>query len=113
MRIAEIILTESYADELVDTVRDLLAQLMSEDVDEIATEDFKKQLARLGFVASTEEVIQAVDRSGFASSVDANKIIPGDEFSQDVETDAEMFQPDVGREAGSQAMKDVKKDLDI
>lgn len=110
MLIREIVLSEGYYGELLTAVQDLLARYMAKDIKEINTEKFKTLLAKQGFVTTTDELIQAVDKSGFASSVDAQKIIPKGELPNDMNTDAEQT-TDVGKLAGDQAIKDVKADL--
>jgi len=104
------IITESYQDDLLSAVQDLLAVVSSKDIKKISTEKFKNILAKQGFVASTDEIIQAVDMSGFASSVNDVEIIPGDELSGDVDTDSEPS-VDVGKMAGNQALSDIKSEL--
>jgi len=104
------IITESYQDDLLSAVQDLLAVVSSKDIQKISTEKFKNILAKQGFVASTDEIIQAVDMSGFASSVNDVEIIPGDELSGDVDTDSEPS-VDVGKMAGNQALSDIKSEL--
>jgi len=104
------IITESYQDDLLSAVQDLLAIVSSKDIKKISTEKFKNILAKQGFVASTDEIIQAVDMSGFASSVNNVEIIPGDELSGDVDTDSESS-VDVGKMAGNQALSDIKSEL--
>jgi hypothetical protein len=110
MLIREIVLSEGYYGELIVAVQDLLARYMAKDIKEINTEKFKTLLAKQGFVTTTDELIQAVDKSGFASSVDSQKIVPKGELPNDMNTDAEQT-TDVGKLAGNQAMKDVKADL--
>lgn len=110
MLIRDIILSEGYYGELMTAVQDLLARYMSKGIKEIKTETFKSLLAKQGYVTSTDELIQAVDQSGFASSVDSQKIVPKGELPSDMNTDAEQT-TDVGKIAGNQAMKDVKADL--
>lgn len=110
MLIREIILSEGYYGELIVAVQDLLSRYMAKDIKEINTEKFKTLLAKQGFVTTTDELIQAVDKSGFASSVDSQKIVPKGELPNDMNTDAEQT-TDVGKLAGNQAMKDVKADL--
>ena len=110
MYIREVVLQEAYVDNLVVQVQDLLSQMMTQDVDEISTERFRTILAKQGYTTSLEELIQAVNDSGFASSVDGNKIVPADELSGDVDTDAEPT-VDVSAMAGNQAMSDIKADL--
>jgi hypothetical protein len=104
------IITESYQDDLISAVQDLLAVVSSKDIKKISTEKFKNILAKQGFVASTDEIIQAVDMSGFASSVNDVEIIPGDELSGDVDTDSEPS-VNVGKMAGNQALSDIKSEL--
>ena len=104
------IITESYQDDLLSAVQDLLAVVSSKDIKKISTEKFKNILAKQGFVASTDEIIQAVDMSGFASSVNDVEIIPGDELSGNVDTDSEPS-VDVGKMAGNQALSDIKSEL--
>jgi hypothetical protein len=103
-------ITESYNDDLLSAVQDLLAVISSKNLKKIKTDKFKNILAKQGYVASTEEIIQAVDSSGFASSVDDQEIIPNSELSGDIDTDAEPS-VNVGKMAGNQAMKDIKADL--
>jgi len=103
-------ITESYNDDLLSAVQDLLAVISSKNLKKIKTDKFKNILAKQGYVASTEEIIQAVDSSGFASSVDDQEIIPNSELSGDIDTDAEPS-VNVGKIAGNQAMKDIKADL--
>jgi hypothetical protein len=110
MLIRDIVLREGYYSELIVAVQDLMSRYMAKGIKEIKTEKFKSLLAKQGFVTSTDELIQAVDQSGFASSVDAEKIIPQGELPADMDTDAEQTR-DVGAMAGDQAMQDIKADL--
>lgn len=103
-------ITESYNDDLLSAVQDLLAIISSKNLKKIKTDQFKNLLAKQGYVASTEEIIQAIDASGFASSVNDQEIIPNSELSGDIDTDAEPS-VNVGKMAGNQAMKDIKADL--
>lgn len=110
MLIKEVVLAENYAEELVQAVQDLLSRLMSQDIKKISTERFSAMLARQGYTTSIDELVQAVDASGFASSVNDQEIIPASELSGDIDTDPEQT-VDVGDLAGSQAMQDIKADL--
>lgn len=110
MLIRDIVLNEGYYSELIVAVQDLLSRYMAKNIKEIKTEKFKSLLAKQGFVTTTDELIQAVDKSGFASSVDAEKIVPKGELPADMNTDAEQT-VDVGNMAGDQAMQDIKADL--
>jgi hypothetical protein len=110
MLISDIVLREGYYGELIVAVQDLLSRYMAKNIKEIKTEKFKALLAKQGFVTSTDELIQAIDQSGFSSSVDAEKIVPKSELPADMENDAEQT-VDVGAMAGNQAMQDIKADL--
>jgi len=110
MLIKDIVLSESYVDDLVDAVKSLLVAFMSDEVKEIPTDKFKQMLAKQGYVMSTDEVIAAVDQSGFASSVDKEKIVPKSELPADTGTEAEPT-VDVGDMAGNQAMTDINAEL--
>lgn len=110
MLIRDIVLTENYYGELIVAVQDILTRAMSKGVKEIKTEKFKSLLAQQGYVTSTDELIQAVDQSGFASSVDQNKIVPKNELPADLNKDAEQT-VDVSTIAGNQAKQDIKADL--
>lgn len=112
MLINEVILPENYYSEMLVAVQDLLSQAMARGIKEINTDKFKHQLSRNGFKVTTSELIQAVDQSGFASSVDSNSIVPASEMPSD-QPMAGDEEPtvDVGDLAGSQAMKDVKSGI--
>lgn len=108
MRIQEII-TENYVDELVDAVGDLLAAVMAKGMKKISTERFQQLLAKQGYVTTVEEIIQAVDQSGFASSVNADHIVPADELPDGIGTDDDQEDSvdvsDMADQAASQAVK--------
>lgn len=110
MLINEVIVTESYDDELIAAVRDLLTRFMAKDIKKINTEKFRSILAKQGFVTGTEELIQAIDKSGFASSVDTNQIVPSNQLSTDVNT-AEADPDYVSDMASGQALADIKADI--
>jgi len=110
MLINEVIIKESYAEEIIVAVQDLLSRVMAKDIKEISTDKFRRILAKNGHVISIDELIQAVSRSGFASSVDSETIVPTSELPADIDTDAEPT-VDVGDLAGTQAMSDIKADL--
>lgn len=90
-------------------VQDLLSRIMAKDIKKISTDRFQSMLAKEGYVTSVEELIQAVEVSGFASSVNDQEIVPAGELPSDM-TDMDQT-VDVGDLAGGQAMKDVKADL--
>ena len=110
MLIREVVLSEGYFNELMITVQDLLIRMASKGIKEMPTEKFKKLLAKQGYITTTDELIAAVDKSGYASSVDKDKIVPKGELPADMDTDAEPA-VDVGNMAGNQAMQDIKSEL--
>lgn len=107
MIIADIILRESYYDELIVAVQDLMVRVINKGLKEISTDRFKSLLAKQGYVTTTDELIGAVNDSGFASSVDNTKIIPKPELPDNMNSDQGV---DIGNMAGKQAMKDIKAD---
>jgi hypothetical protein len=109
MLIREIML-EGYYSDLVVAVQDLLTRAMTKDLKKLSTVKFKDLLAKQGYVATVDEIIQAVDQSGFASSVNKDFIVPADELSADIKTDNEPS-VDVGKKAGDQALSDIKSGL--
>jgi hypothetical protein len=108
MLINEIVLVEEYYSDLILAVQDLMTRYMSKDIKEISTEKFRQRLAKQGYVTTISELIQAVDQSGFAVSVDAEKIVPQGQLPAAMTNDSET---DVGDMAGNQAMQDIKADL--
>jgi hypothetical protein len=110
MRIAEIVLTEGYYGELIVAVQDLLTRAMTKGVKSIPTDKMQSLLAKQGYVTTVEELIQVIDQSGFASSVDRDKVVPKTELPADLNKNAEQT-VDVGQMAGNQAMQDVKAGL--
>ena len=117
MLITEVInIRESYENELLLATQDLMAMAMSKDMKKLSTEKFQAKLKDQGFVASIEEIIKAVDTSGYANSVDKDVIVPKDELA-DLGADPEMSaepqddEVDVGGMAGDQALSDIKAEL--
>lgn len=108
MRLHEL-LQESYNDELISAVSDILSIAMAKDIKKISMEKFVKVLAKQGYPASIDEIIQAVDQSGFASSVNSLTIIPSSELG--IEVDNQEPSVDVGGMAGNQAISDIKSEL--
>lgn len=108
MRLIELILKESYYNELIVAVQDLLVRVMNKGLKEISTERFKGLLAKQGFVTTSDELISALNDSGFVTSADADKIVPKGELPDEMKGD----QPaDISGMAGDQAMQDIKADL--
>jgi len=108
MLINEIVITESYADDLVKMVQDILVLLDSKKIKKIKTEKFKQLLAKQGYIVTTPEVRQAVEQSGYANSVNDEEINIGS-LPDDVNLDS--IPPDVTDMASSQAMKDINSEL--
>lgn len=111
MLISDIVLTESYQEDLLVAVQDLLVRIAAKDIKEISTEKFKSLLAKQGFVATTDEIIQAVDTSTFANSVDRDKIVPNNQLPDDLTGSNEEEPVDVGDIAGGQAVQDINSEL--
>tara|TARA_Y100001937_G_C7028346_1_gene288860 strand:+ start:215 stop:550 length:336 start_codon:yes stop_codon:yes gene_type:complete len=109
MLIREVI-TEGYFSELITAIQDLLVRMAAKDIKEIPTEKFKELLAKSGYVTTTDELINAVDRSGHASSVDKDKIIPNNQLPDTIDTEEDPS-VDVGDMAGNQAMSDINSEL--
>jgi len=110
MLIREIV-TEGYEADLLTAVQDLLTSYMANDERDISTNDFKSKLAKHGFVTTTDELIKAINDSGYASSIDKDVIKPKDQLPGDVDTEVDDPSVDVGKMAGDQAMKDIKAEL--
>tara|TARA_B100001057_G_C22692945_1_gene888518 strand:+ start:255 stop:587 length:333 start_codon:yes stop_codon:yes gene_type:complete len=110
MRLHEL-LQESYDDKLISAVSDLLAIAMAKDLKKISMKKFEEVLAKQGYPASVDEIIQAVDKSGFASSVNKFEIVPSSELSIDNDNKQEQPAVNVGNMAGNQAMSDIKSEL--
>lgn len=110
MLIREVVLSEGYFSELITTVQDLLIRAAAKDIKEIPTEKFKQLLAKQGYITTTDELIATVDKSGYASSVDKDKIVPNNQLPADMDTEAEPAL-DVSNMAGNQAMQDINSEL--
>ena len=76
MRLYELFVKESYYNDLIVAVQDLLVRVMNKGLTEISTDRFKSLLAKQGYVTTTDELIAAVNDTGFATSVDSEKIVP-------------------------------------
>ena len=109
MRITDVIITEAYIDELLTAISDLLAAIMARDITRVNTEKLRVKLAKQGYVTSMDELIQAIDQSGYASSVDANEVVLSNSLPDDMTDEEEPI--DVGQMAGDQALDDIKGNL--
>jgi len=110
MKINEIILREGYFDELIINVQNLLVRIAAKEITEIPTEKFQQLLAKQGYSTTIPELIAAIDQSGYASSVDADTIVPNNQLSGDINTDP-GHEVDVAGTAEKQAMKDIKSEI--
>ena len=103
-------------DELVNAVSDIMSMAMADDIGKIPTATVQDMLRKSGYNVSTDELILALDQSGFTSSQDTKIITTKDEIPPEVAQSDYDASPDempdngvdVGDMAGSQAMKDVK-----
>jgi len=103
-------------DELVNAVSDIMSMAMADDIGKVPTATVQDMLRKSGYNVSTDELILALDQSGFTSSQDKKMITTKDEIPPDVaqsDYDASPENPDTGvdvdKMAGDQAMKDIKK----
>ena len=103
-------------DELVNAVSDIMSMAMADDIGKIPTATVQDMLRKSGYNVSTDELILALDQSGFTSSQDKKIITTKDEIPPEVtqsDYDASPETPDTGvdvdKMAGDQAMKDIKK----
>ena len=110
MRIDEIVLKESYFDELMINVQNLLVRIQSKEITEVPTEKFQQMLAKQGYTTTMPELIAAIDQSGYASSVDAEKIVPMNQMDAAVDTEP-GHEFDVAKSAETQAMSDIKSEI--
>lgn len=105
-------------EDLVAAVQDILSMAMADDITKIPTVTVQDILRRSGYNVSTDELILALDQSGFTSSQDKKMITTKDEIPPDVvQSDYDAREPDDGTDSGvdvekmasDQAMKDIKK----
>lgn len=120
MRLHELFVSEygeniprgSSINDAAAAVDDLLAQAMSADLDKIPTQEFKSDLAtRLNRAVTDEEIIQLVSNSGYATSVNANEIVPKSELNPELVPDPEQENlPDVSDMAQTAAKDGIEDD---
>lgn len=102
-------LKEAYFSDLIVAVQDLMLLAIRRGETEIPTEQFRQNLARTGFRLTLKQVIQAVDNSNFASSVDQDKIVPKSMVPSELQAAGpEDSGAKVSDLAASQAKKDLK-----
>jgi hypothetical protein len=102
-------------EDLVSAVSDIMSMAMADDITKVPTRTVQDMLRRSGYNVSTDELILALDKSGFTSSQDKKLITTKDEMPPEVaqsDYDASPETPDNGvdvdKMAGDQAMKDIK-----
>ena len=83
--------------------------LVVED-ESLLRQQLEQGLTKQGYVVGTEELISAVDASGFASSVDSVNIVPKSELPAGMAQDTQDT-VDVAAIAGDQAMADINAEL--
>jgi len=113
MKIREVILIESYFDDLQLAVKDRLAQAVGGDMNEIPTEAFRKFLAQDGFLLSIDELVKALQDMDVVQDANDEVITPKGKIPNDMAEPEEPQEPevDVGDMAGDQAMSAVKDEL--
>lgn len=76
---------------------------------DIPTDKFQRLLSREGFRVTTDQLIQAVDQSNFATSVDRDKIVLKNQLPDELKAAApEDSEARVDQLAQQQAAKDLK-----
>ena len=105
-------------EDLVSAVSDIITMAMADDVTKVPTRMVQDMIRRSGYNVSMDELIMALDQSGFTSSQDKTMITTMDEIppeisknnsdarSSDTDNDTGV---DVEKIAGDQAMNDIKK----
>ena len=104
------IIREGYEADLIQKVQDILVMKMDSG-ESLPTEEFKNILKDEGFIATTDEIIKAVNDSGYASSIDKEQIKLKNQMPADIDTDEEEPSVDVSKMAGDQALSDIKSEL--
>jgi len=103
--------SEDFEAGLLAKVQDILTVAMSRDIKKVSTKKFQKILDVNGYTDLTmDQVKLAVNKSGFANSIDDDIIVPKDELGADIDTEVEPS-VDVGAMAGDQALADIKAEL--
>lgn len=84
MLIEEIIRESTEADVIAE-IQTQLSRVMSKNMDEISTQQFLELIHDQGYSWVTmDQLIQLVDRSGYASSVNRDTIVPSNQLGDDV-----------------------------
>lgn len=112
MRINELrYLQESYYDDLISAVQDILLVAIRKGIKEIPTEKFMNRLARDGFVITVNQLIQAVDQSNFAERVDKDKIVPKGQLPGEMAGTSPEAQQDSGERVSDIAQTQARSDV--
>lgn len=113
MKISEIICESSYLENMIVVVQDILAQLIAQNVTEISTDKFQALLAKQGHNVPVPELIQLIDKSQFASSVDGTTIRPANQLPGDLADKAKRATKDLSTPANVRSMNNIKKGNDL
>ena len=100
---------EGFFSGLITAVQDRLLLRIRGGETEIPTEDLRQELANDGYNISINQLIQAVDSSNFATSVNRDKIIPKGELPQELQAAGpESSEEKVDDLASREAKKSLK-----
>lgn len=112
MRIRDVFLLEAYYDDLQVAIMDRLAQYLSQEQNEIPTDEFRMALADDGFMLSFEEMKAAMEQMGAVANIDDSTITPKGKIPDELANpEDQVVEPDVAGMAGDQAMSAVKDEL--
>jgi hypothetical protein len=112
MLIEEIIRESTEADVIAE-IQTQLSRVMSKNMDEISTQQFLELIHDQGYSWVTmDQLIQLVDRSGYASSVNRDTIVPSNQLGDDVpQADPEDQGQSVDDMAAGAAMDGIEDEL--
>ena len=112
MLIEEIIRESTEADVIAE-IQTQLSRVMSKNMDEVSTQQFLELIHDQGYSWVTmDQLIQLVDRSGYASSVNRDTIVPSNQLGDDVpQADPEDQGQSVDDMAAGAAMDGIEDEL--
>ena len=110
MLINEVVLSESYFNDLIVSIQDILVNLKRAGKEEVPMEEFRSMLSKGGMIATVEEIIDAVDQTNMASNVSSTSITIKPNMPADMKGDEEPG-TDVGAMAQDQATADINAEL--
>ncbi len=99
--------------EALTVVDDLLAQAMTRDIKSIPTGEFKSALeVRLNREVTDDDLVVLVNKSNYATSVNAEEIVPASELNPALVPDEDQENlPDVSDMARTAAKDGIEDDL--